>query len=68
MGEDLAMKTIYQQGETPEVRMKLKEYGDGLEAVTIIYRNENDLPKLEKVATEWQKEWQEPGKDKNTKQ
>lgn len=55
---DDVMKTIYQQGEQTEIRMKLD--GSKPETVTIIYRNENELEELERQATEWVKTWQEP--------
>ena len=58
MGGNSTVKTIYQQGESPEVRMKLKKSGVGLESVTIIYRNENDLPELERIAQERRTPWQ----------
>ena len=54
------VKTNYQKGERPEIRMKLKESGNGLESITIIYRNENDLPELERLATERREAWNKP--------
>lgn len=54
------MRTVYQQGERPEIRMKLKESGNGLESITIIYRTKDELPELERIAKERLKAWEQP--------
>lgn len=49
------MKTIYQQGEQAEIRVKLD--GSKPEAITIIYRNKDELPKLEAEAAKMAETW-----------
>lgn len=52
------MEMIVQPGEQNEIRLTLK--GQAVERITIVYRNENDLPEMEQFAAERLEAWRKP--------